>query len=263
MINFDAGLVGELTVTQADVQKTVGNGRYWPRQAHGLKTGAWSFDGLWMPCARARARVSLGAYRHLRARAHSELALVPSPALWPERRSHAPAKTRVYPWGDKCRSTLVLGTDRSDWSTTQADILKPPSEAELLYARQRPASITGAVPGASERKGALKLDQSPYNAMTGLRKASIAATQRLAVPGKRVMAARTVADDVSDQLDSTLLATRPDPRTALATPLSEVRDHFRDPEVMRATGMTVSGPNELRYLGERKYVGKSAGPPGY
>lgn len=226
MINFDAGLVGELTVTQADVEKTVGFGRYWPRQAHGLETGAWTYDGLWMP-------------------------------------AHAPPKARVYPWGDKCRSTLVLGTDKSDWSTTQADILKPPSEAERLYARQHPQSITGAVPGASEMKGALKLDQSPYNAMTGLRKASIASTQRLAVPGKRTMATRTVADDVSDQLDSTLLAMRPDPRAELTTPVSEVRDHFRHPEVMRATGMTATGINESRYLGERKYLGKSAGPPGW
>jgi hypothetical protein len=157
----------------------------------------------------------------------------------------------------------VLGTDKSNWSTTQADILKPPSESELLYARRHTQKISGAVPGASETKGPLKLDQSPYNAMTGLRKSNIASTQRLAVPGKRAMAASTVSDDVADQLDSTLLALRPDPRVALTTPLSEVRDHFRHPDAMRAYGRTAGGLDESRFLGERKYCGKSAGPPGW
>jgi hypothetical protein len=220
MLPFDRGVVGELRVTQEDVKKTVGFGRYWPRQAHGLETGAWTYDGLWMP-------------------------------------PHAPPKARVYPWGDKGKSTMVLGFDKPQWTTTQADILKPLSPEEMEYARSHKLP-TGA-PGAAERKGPLKLDQSPYNALTGHRKLSIAATQPLEVPGKRAIAMRTLADEMSDDFNSKWLSSKPDPRASVGTAVSEVRDHFRD----HARGATPSEQKRfLNDVGVFKSTG-SIGPPSW
>ncbi|KAG8464031.1 hypothetical protein KFE25_000199 [Diacronema lutheri] len=225
MLPFDRGVVGELKVTPEDVRKTVGFGRFWPRQAHGLQTGAWTYDGLWMPPG-------------------------------------APAKARMYPWGDKGKSTLVLGFDKGTWTTTQADILKPPSAEEMAYARAHPQPTVA--PGAAERKGVLKLDRSPYNALTGYRKPGIAAHERLDVPGKREMASRTITDLYSEALDAKWLRAQPDPRTALRTPTSEVRDHFVDPAAARLRG-TPDAPEQRRFLdavGVFKSTG-SIGPPGW
>lgn len=227
MLPFDRGVVGELKVTLDDVKKTVGNGRYWPRQAHGLKTGAWTYDGLWMP-PHASAVVS----------------------------------TRFYPWGDKIKSTLVLGTDKDAWTTTQQDILKAPSAEEMEYARTH--AQPSVAPGAAERKGPLKLDRSPYSALTGYRKPSIGANDRLDVPGKREYASRTISDELSEALDAKWLSAKPDPRANLTTPLSEVRDNFVDPSMNKLRG-TSAMPAQQRFLdnvGVFKSTG-SSGPPGW
>lgn len=226
MLPFDRGVVGELRVTAEDVKKTVGFGRYWPRQAHGLETGAWTYDGLWMP-------------------------------------PHAPPKARTYPWGDKCRSRLVLGTDANDWSTTQADILKPPSAEEMAYARAHAPPVVA--PGAAERKGPLKLDRSPYDAITGMRKPSIAPHVRLNVPGKREGAARTVSDEISEGVDAKWLRAKPDPRASLRMPVSEVREHFVDPDARLLRGTGGAPQEDQRFLGNVgifKSTG-SLGPPGW
>lgn len=219
MLPFDRGVVGELKVTIEDVKKTVGFGRYWPRQAHGLTTGAWTYDGLWMPPNGIRS-------------------------------------ARSYPWGDKGRSNLVLGFDHQPWTTTQADILKLPSAEEREWAR------THTPIGASDRKGALKLDKSPYNALTGYRKESIRADERLEVPGRRENALRSAADDVSDYLDA-VLNTKPDPRAFISTPVSEVREHFSDPALASSRGRTpLSQARYLHDVGVFKSTG-SIGPPGW
>lgn len=219
MLPFDRGLVGELKVTQEDVKRTVGFGRYWPRQAHGLSTGAWTYDGLWMP-------------------------------------PNAPSQARTYPWGDKGKSTLVLGFDENTWTTTQADILKPPPPEEFRGARPPPANA------GSSRKGATFLDQSsPYSALTGYRKPEIASTERLEIPGKRTMAGRSIADEISEANDHAWLASKPDPRASISTPMSEVRERFCDPAETERGG---PDPNaQARFLdavGVFKSTG-SIGPP--
>jgi hypothetical protein len=125
---FDRGVVGVLYVTPEDVKKTVGFGRYWPRQAHGLRTGAWTYDGLWMP-------------------------------------PHAPP-ARTYPWGDKGKSNLTFGFDKKSWTTTQADILAPLSEEESEYARTHPTSWTlepPAATGSDKVKGSAKVIRLPIS----------------------------------------------------------------------------------------------------
>ncbi|KAJ1624919.1 hypothetical protein T492DRAFT_1043512 [Pavlovales sp. CCMP2436] len=215
---YSDGVVGELYVTAEDVKKTVGFGRYWPRQAHGLSTGAWTYDGLWMP-------------------------------------SHAPPPARSYPWGDKGKSNLIFGFDKSTWTTTQADILKPLSAEEAEYTRtHRTTYDAQPLDAGTTVKGAAKLDASPYNALTGLRKETLSASQRLEVPGKRLMFSRSISDVLSEDLDGRWLGAKADPRTLLRTPVSEVRDHFSakaDPHQRFLNGVEM-----LKSTG-------SIGPPGW
>lgn len=104
MARFDSGVVGELTVTPEEMRKTVGHGRYWPREAGGLRTGAWSYDGEWMPPGAPKAR-------------------------------------RDYPWRDT-KSPPKLGRDEPVWSTAQRDASAIIFRIDSLR-RPRTASATG------------------------------------------------------------------------------------------------------------------------